>query len=77
MNMKLKEKLDVLQTKHMGEWLKTRSIVFNELSSQQTTMCCCGRLATGLHENNCRKFNNNVIKETVYRLKHLIKNIKT
>lgn len=34
--------------------------------------CVCGKLATGLHESSCRKFNKVVDAETVKRLNHLI-----
>jgi hypothetical protein len=34
--------------------------------------CLCGRLATGLHENGCRRFKNAVNSETVKRLKNLL-----
>jgi len=69
--MKLTEKLNYLQNNHMGQWLKIRQDVENELSNQQEMFCICGRLATGLHEQNCRKFNNKITSETVKRLKHL------
>lgn len=68
------EKLDYLQTNHMGEWLRAWQNVKDEMSDKQTPMCCCGRLATGLHESACRKFNDKVTTETIERLKHLFKN---
>jgi len=71
--MKIQEKLDYLQNNHMGEWLKTRREVFDELSEKQSMFCVCRRLATGLHENGCRQFQNKVNSETVKRLSHLIK----
>lgn len=70
--MKLAEKLDYIQDNHFSEWLKTRQAVSFELSDRQTMFCVCGRLATGLHESSCRRFNNKVNSETVKRLKHLI-----
>lgn len=69
--MKLTEKLKHIQDKHMGEYLKERSIVLDELSAKQSMFCICRRLATGLHEMNCRQFHNKVTSETVKRLKHL------
>jgi len=71
-NMKIQEKLKYIQDNHFGEWLKTRSEVENEISNKQLMFCLCGRLATGLHENNCSKFRNRITNETVKRLKHLI-----
>ena len=71
--MKLTEELDILQTNHLGDWLKTRQETEDEMSKKNSIFCICGRLATGLHERNCRKFNNAVIKETVKRLSTLLK----
>lgn len=38
----------------MGGGVSTRQKVFDELSERQTMYCCCGKLATGLHERNCK-----------------------
>ena len=73
--MKLTDKLAYIQEHHFGEWLKMRGIVFEEMSAKQSMFCVCRRLATGLHENGCRKFQNAVTNETVKRLAHLIKTI--
>lgn len=70
--MKHVEKRAFLVGNHRAEWLKTRNEVFNELSDNQQLFCCCGRLATGLHESSCSKFNHKVDAETIRRLKHLI-----
>lgn len=70
--MKHEEKRIFLIGSHWAEWLKTRNEVFNELSDKQQLLCCCGRLATGLHESSCSKFNHKVDAETIRRLKHLI-----
>lgn len=67
-----KEKLKYLQSHHMEEWIETRQKVENELSSAQTLLCVCGRLATGQHERHCKKFQNKVQTETIKRLNHLI-----
>ena len=53
----------------MKEWNSTRIKVFDELSDNQSIFCCCGKLASGLHESNCRKFNAKVDAETAYRLR--------
>jgi len=74
--MKLTEKLDMLQTKYMGEWLKARREVWDQVSSQYPRFCICGKLCTGLHENNCRRFQNRITSETVKRLSHLLKETK-
>lgn len=72
--MKKQEKLAYLRDTNFGLFVKTRQIVFDELSDQQTMFCCCGRLATGLHERNCTNFNNKVDTETIKRLSHLLPN---
>jgi len=71
--MKITDKLQYLQDKHFSEWLTTYRQVKNEESDKQSIFCICGRLATGLHENGCRKFRNRIISITVKRLEHLIK----
>lgn len=45
-------------------YYRTRRLVFEDLSRRQGMFCTCGRLATGLHEMNCAKFNKRVDKET-------------
>ena len=57
-----KQNIQYLKTQFMEEWNSTRTKVF----------CCCGKLATGLHESNCRKFNAKVDAETAKRLEKLI-----
>lgn len=66
------QQIALLKDKHFAAWANTRKQVFEELSGKQSTFCVCGKLATGLHEQNCRTFNNAVDKETVKRLSHLI-----
>lgn len=67
------EKLSILKEKHFSLFMRTRAQVFNELSDNQTLFCCCGRLATGLHETHCRKFNDKVTSQTIERLSYLFK----
>ena len=70
--MKKHEKLAYLKDANFGLFVKTRQMVFDELSDQQTMFCCCGKLATGMHEMNCTKFNNRVVAETIKRLSYLL-----
>ena len=70
--MKKSEKLEVIKSKNLGLFVKTRQQVFNELSDSQTMFCCCGKLATGLHESHCRRFNDKVDSETIKRLDFLL-----
>lgn len=71
--MKIAEKISLIQDKNFGEWLKVRSLVRDEISGKQAVFCLCGRLATGFHENGCKRFNNKVNSEAAKRLEHLIK----
>ena len=64
----MSERIEYLKTHQLSTWLSTRQNIFNELSENQLMFCCCGKLATGLHEQNCRIFNEEVDKETVNRL---------
>lgn len=66
--MKKFEKIEILQDLDMGLWLKTWQEEFDKLSAEQLMICVCGRLATGLHEQNCKKFNDKVQSNTVKRL---------
>lgn len=70
--MKAIEKIRHLEKEHFSEWLDTRRVVDTELSDKQGMWCVCGRLATGLHEKHCSRFNNKVNSETIKRLKHLL-----
>ena len=72
MTKKQREIMAVLIDKHFTEWVNTRMRVEHELSKAQTTFCCCGRLATGMHERLCTKFRNKVNAATVQELRHLV-----
>ena len=67
-----RDRVEYLIINHFSEWLKTREIVEDELSNKQSMFCICGRLATGLHERNCKQFQNKVTSETEKRLSKLI-----
>lgn len=51
--------------------------VERELSTAQMVRCCCGKLATGLHESSCKKFNDKVNKETYKRTKEALNRSNT
>lgn len=57
----MKEQDEQFKSEHFSEWLKLRPIVFEKLSNSQSMFCICGRLASGLHESHCRKFNNSAV----------------
>lgn len=71
-NMTTTQQIALLKDKHFAAWVTTRQQVFNELSDKQGMFCMCGKLATGMHEQNCSRFNKQVDKTTLSRLKHLI-----
>jgi hypothetical protein len=71
--MTISEKANILCTKYLSEWVKTRQQTEIELSDKQGMFCCCGKLATGLHEKNCRRFQSKVTTATVKKLEHLLK----
>lgn len=52
-----------------NEWYAARRQVEAELSDQQPIFCLCGRLATGLHESGCKRFQDKVTRETKKRIK--------
>ena len=70
--MKKWEKLAYLKDVDLDLFIMTRNKVKEELSNGQTMFCCCGRLATGLHESHCKKFNDKVDAEVIKRLQHLL-----
>jgi len=70
--MKIQDKIKYLQDNYFSEWIKKRKEIEDKLSEENAIFCVCGRLATGLHEKFCRKFQNKVTSETVKELKHLL-----
>ena len=66
------EKLTYIQDNHFSEWMKTRAEVLDEVSDEQSMWCVCKRLCTGLHEMNCKRFQDKVTNKTLVRMKHLI-----
>lgn len=66
------QKLNYLYKANLGLFIKTRKTVFEELSERQTMFCCCGKLATSLHEEHCVKFNNKVKDKVIKRLSYLL-----
>lgn len=70
--MKLTEKLTYLQENHFGEWLNVRRRCQEDVSQMYPMFCVCGKLATGLHESGCRKFQNKVTTEAVKKLSDLL-----
>ena len=70
--MKKWEKLAYLKEIDFDLYYETLKQVRKELSYGQPIICCCGRLATGLHEAHCSKFKNKVEAEVIKRLKHLL-----
>ena len=71
--MKQQERLEKIKNEQFSLYFTERIKVFNELSDAQPMFCCCGRLASGLHESNCRKFNKKVDFETLKRVEEKLK----
>ena len=70
--MKKHEKLSLIKERDLGAFIATRSLVFSDFSKRQNLFCCCGRLATSLHEMNCSRFNEKVDSEVIRRLSYLL-----
>lgn len=70
--MNIEEKLAYLKKVDLELFLRIRQVVKSELSDKQTIFCCCGKLATGMHEDCCKEFNNKVDIETIKRLEYLL-----
>lgn len=70
--MNQQEKLSYLKDNHLCEFLRAREHAYNYLSGRQVTFCCCGRLATALHEKHCNEFNKKVDAETIKILSYLL-----
>ena len=66
------EAIEFLKQNHLSIFVKTRQEVEIRVSNNQNMFCICGRLATGLHESNCKKFQKKVDQETAKQLKHLV-----
>ena len=66
------EAIQFLKENHLSTFLKTRNEVEIQISNNQSMFCVCGKLASGLHESNCKKFQKKVDSETAKQLKHLV-----
>ena len=75
--MKKWEKLAYLKDADLDLFIITRNRVKEELSERQSIFCCCGKLATSLHEAHCKKFNDKVDSEVMKRLQHLLPSKKS
>ena len=71
--MKREDNILYLKEKYPSLWVKSHKNAEMELSDSQYVYCCCGILATGLHEMNCPYFQKKVDSITLKRLSHLIK----
>lgn len=50
---------------HTMSWVQTWNDAFDELSGMQTIFCVCGKVASGWHERNCKKFREKVDGEVL------------
>lgn len=70
--MKISDKIKYIQDNHFSYWLRVRRDTEDDMSGSQTMFCICGKLASGMHERVCRKFQDAVTNETIKQLSHLI-----
>lgn len=70
--MKVIDKIRIFERDYFHEWLDVRQQVDKEFSDKQTMFCVCGRLATGMHERYCKRFNSKVNTETCKRLTRIL-----
>jgi hypothetical protein len=63
--------IEDIKEKNFSLWLRERTIVEEDFSNYQGTFCTCGKLATGLHERTCRKFNQKVDAKTLKVIRKL------
>lgn len=68
----MKDKMAVLVDKHFAEWHAEWQKQRDKVSDSHSLYCVCGKLATSLHEQHCRKFRAEVDRRTVSALSHLI-----
>lgn len=70
--MKVDEKINYLRSNHRDEYLKAIEKAKDIVSDRHIMRCCCGSLATGLHESRCSKYFKKVESEAVKSLAHLL-----
>lgn len=61
-----------LRDNHWREWITTRENKIQRLSCRQKMWCCCGAVASSMHEERCAMFQNKVDAATIKSLKHLL-----
>ena len=71
--MTKQEKLAYLIKNYNKEFVETQHKVIFELDKKYSIVCACGRLATGFHTQRCKKFNDEVDKETIKILEKYLK----
>lgn len=70
--MKKAEKLQYLAELNRNLYIATRREEEMRISDSQSMWCCCGALATGLHESRCSRFRNKVDAMVIERLAYLL-----
>lgn len=71
------EKIAYLKEVNFDLYVTTRRKIENEMSDRQQLFCVCGKLATGLHERYCKKFQDKVNSAVFKELRHLLPKNKT
>lgn len=70
--MTRKEKINYLINNYPEEYKKAKSQATNIVDNKYPIFCCCGKIATGLHTQSCRKFNEQVDREVILLLNKLL-----
>lgn len=70
--MKKEEKLEWLRRNHNEAYLEAENKAIAALDDEYPIFCLCGKLATGLHTTNCRKFQEAVKRRILTSLKPLL-----
>ena len=70
--MTRQEKINYLIENHYMHWLTAKRESEDIVSDSQPMMCCCGRVATGLHEMHCTRYQAKVDTQALKKLNHLL-----
>lgn len=76
MKLSKNKKLEILWQEHHDAYCKAREEAISKMDELTPMFCVCGKLATGLHTNNCRKFQSKVDDLVIAKIGNLIKNIE-
>lgn len=70
--MTKQEKLNYLKERHYDDYKKAREEAIQIVDNKFPIICCCGRIASGLHTSRCREFQKQVDNEIIRLLNKLL-----